>query len=91
MSIQSIPPLADALERKVWGTLTINFRDGIVTHTSLKETLRPSDAPLLSTELNQHPAVNKAIANNQDVQLIFARVRGRLSLIAVERYWTPVL
>jgi hypothetical protein len=85
--LEPIPELQDAQERKVWGTYTIHLRNGLITHTVLRETRQPSSEPRLASQVMNHPQAQEARESGEDRELVYARLReNKLTLIAIEHH-----
>ncbi len=79
--------LADAARRRVWGTLVVHLRDGEWQYLALREVSRPSDAPALADVAGREELVRAALAQGDDVELIYVRIRGgQLRSLAVENH-----
>jgi hypothetical protein len=86
-NLEPTQELLDAQARKVWGTYTVHLRNGMITHTVLRETRQPSSDPRLASQVMQHPQAQEARESGEDRELIYARVRdNKLTLIAIEHH-----
>lgn len=81
--------LARFASQRLWGSVTIHFMGGCVTHVQDRRTVRPSADRRLAAIVGDTPEVAASLAAGESREFVFARVRGgRLALLAVETHHT---